>query len=157
LREPDACVVERLEDAMDVVGRLGADDHEGEPLRHHTLDAADLDQILSAGDPYEGLTEPEVGSTDSVIVPDARPTVYTSLVSSSIGLGGHDFVSQIAVVLVDEEQIVDAIPLFGLALGQVVPKCAQKNRQRGEPLLAIDDQPLLHPGWSHGRARSKDE
>jgi hypothetical protein len=37
---------------------LGADDHEGEPLRHHTLDAADLDQILSAGDPYEGCRPP---------------------------------------------------------------------------------------------------
>ena len=71
----------------------------------------------------------------------------------SIGLRGLQLRIPVGVPLVDQVLLVDPVPVARDGDGQPVTYGAQQQGECGEPLLAVDYQPVLHSAGTDGRAR----
>ncbi len=151
LAEPHAGVVQRLEDAVDVVAPVRRDLDELQTRRQRLLEEGDVLRVVRVVVLSDLSLKEPVGLADVAAVPGKRRPVDTGEVRGPVGLRRQQLVPLLAVFApVDEVLLLHVGGSSVITTTQVLRQGGESQGQGRQPLLPVDHHPLREGGHPRG-------
>jgi hypothetical protein len=133
--------------------------HQSKSRDNRVFNPLDVGQVVRVIRRYQLCGEEPIRRPHRVAAPCLRRAVQAGEVGRSVGLGGHQLEPLLLrLPLVQQVLLVNPLLVLDILGGRpVVADRAQQDRKRGQSLLPIYDQKLLHSGRPVGRARRQHE